>query len=96
MSVEALRSGRIQYASEDGSREFISLLAYISADGTSLPPPLIYKGDSGDLQDTWLEDWVSEHQAHFASSPNGWSYNALGLNWLRTVFNHYTCLKARN
>ena len=56
MSVEALRSGQIQYASKDASREFISLLAYIPADGITLPPSLIYKGESGDLQDTWLED----------------------------------------
>ena len=90
MSLEALRSGRIQYASEDGSREFISLLACISADGTALPPALIYKGDSLSLQDTWLEDWVSAHKAHFAISPNGWSCNALGLSWLQTVFDRYT------
>ena len=55
MSLDTLKSGRIQYASKDGSREFISLLACISADGTALPPSLIYKGDSGSLQDTWLE-----------------------------------------
>ena len=96
MSLEALKSGRIQYASEDGSREFISLLACISADGTALPPALIYKGDSLSLQDTWLEDWVPAHKAHFAISPNGWSCNALGLNWLQTVFDRYTCQKAGN
>ena len=53
MSLEALQSGRIQYASKDGSREFISLLACISANGTALPPALIYKGDSLSLQDTF-------------------------------------------
>ena len=96
MSIEALKNGRIQYACEDGSREFISLLACISADGTALPPSLIYKGESGSLQDTWLEDWVPNQQAHFAGSPNGWSCNALGLNWLQTVFDRYTCTKAGN
>ena len=94
--MEAVRSGRIQYASEDGSREFISLLACICADSTSLPPSLIYKGDSGNLQNTWLEDWVPEQEAHFASSPNGWSAHALGLNWLTTVFDRYTKSKAGN
>ena len=47
MTLEALLSGRITYASQDGSREFLSLLAYIYADGSALPPALIYKGDSG-------------------------------------------------
>ena len=49
MSMEALKNGRIQYACEDGSREFISLLACISADGTALPLSLIYKGELGSL-----------------------------------------------
>ena len=52
MSLEAFKSERIQYASKDGSIEFISLLACICADGTALPPALIYKGDSLYLQDT--------------------------------------------
>ena len=90
MSLEAFKSERIQYASEDGSREFISLLVCISADGTALPPALISKDDSLYLQDTWLEDWVPTHKARFAISPNGWSCNALGLNWLETVFDRYT------
>ena len=58
MPLEALKNGRIQYACEDSSREFISLLACISADESALPPSLVYKGESDSLQDTWLEDWV--------------------------------------
>ncbi|PMD18641.1 hypothetical protein NA56DRAFT_726749 [Hyaloscypha hepaticicola] len=49
-------SNRIILAVQDSSREFISLLASICTDGIALPPALIYKGISGDLQDTWLED----------------------------------------
>ena len=49
MSKEAYKSGRIRYASQDGNREFISLLACVCADGTALPPALIYQGKSGDL-----------------------------------------------
>jgi hypothetical protein len=50
MSKEALKSSRITKASIDGSREFISLLAYIYADGSHLPLALIYEGKSYDLQ----------------------------------------------
>ena len=46
IALEAFKSERIQYASKDGNREFISLLACISADNMTLPPALIYKGDS--------------------------------------------------
>ena len=49
MTLEALVSGRITQVSQDGSREFISLLVCICANGSALPPALIYKEDSGTL-----------------------------------------------
>lgn len=74
---------------QDGSREFISLLACICADGRALPPALIYQGTSGDLQDTWVQDIKEEDQAYFGSAPNGWSSNAFGLAFLKR-FNQNT------
>ena len=90
MSTEALDSGRIQYASQDGSREFISLLACISATGIAIPPALIYQGESGTLQSSWVEDWSIETPAYFALSSKGWSCDALGRQWLQTVFQRHT------
>jgi hypothetical protein len=52
MTKQAYDSGKITAAKQDGSREFISLLASICADSTKIPPALIYKGASGDLQDS--------------------------------------------
>jgi hypothetical protein len=49
MSKKAYKSSRITSASQDSNQEFISLLAYISAIGATLPPALLYKGESGDL-----------------------------------------------
>jgi hypothetical protein len=49
MTKKMYDSGKIKGAAQDGSREFISLLASICADGTKIPPALIYKGKSGDL-----------------------------------------------
>jgi len=93
MSREALKSGRIRFARQDGSREFISLLACICADGSFLPPSLIYQGTSHDLQDSWVDELGSEI-AYFAASDNGWSCNKLGLDWLQKVFDLYTREKA--
>jgi hypothetical protein len=93
MSKEALQSGRIKHSKQDGSREFITLLACICADGTTLPPALIYQGESHDLQDTWVEDLGNEI-AYFAASDNGWSCDNLGLQWLIKVFDPYTRTKA--
>jgi hypothetical protein len=52
IAKEALKSGRITKAKQDRSREFISILAYISAIGKWILPLLIYKSESGDLMNT--------------------------------------------
>ena len=81
---------------QDGNREWISLLACVCADGTALPPALIYPADSKNIQDTWVEDVkVGEHMAFFGVSSSGWSNNGLGLAWLQQVFERFTTAKAR-
>ncbi len=52
ISESAYKSGRVKKAKHDGSQEFISILACISAIGRWIPPLLIYKGKSGDLMST--------------------------------------------
>ena len=82
-------------AGQDGSREWITLIATICADGSSLPPALIYKAASGDLQDSWLQDYdPQEHPCWFASSANGWTSDELGLSWLQSLFHEQTVSKA--
>jgi hypothetical protein len=71
VSKEALKRGKLLGAQQDGSREFISLLACISTAGKRLPPLLIYKGESHDITDTWLEDFGEEDKAWFACTENG-------------------------
>ena len=51
VSVKTLKSGRIIHASQDGSREFFSLLVYIYTNNTALLFILIYKDNSKSLQD---------------------------------------------
>jgi hypothetical protein len=94
MSLEALRAGRIQFALTDGNREFVTLLACICADGTKIPVGLIYKGESHDLQDTWVEELDESDDVYFAVSDNGWTCNSLGLQWLQKIFNPHTKEKA--
>ncbi|KAF4287008.1 hypothetical protein CNMCM8689_001357 [Aspergillus fumigatus] len=81
---------------QDGNREWITSIACICADGTSLPPGLIYQAISGDIQDSWLQDFDPEqHGCFFASSPSGWTNDKLGLAWLKDIFDRYTKEKAR-
>ena len=75
-----MQQQRLLGTGQDGSREWITLIATICANGSLLPPALIYKAVSGDLQDSWLQDYEpQEHPCWFASSPNGWTSNELGL-----------------
>jgi hypothetical protein len=45
-------SGKLIGVSQDGSREWITIVAAICADGTTLPPLLIYQSDSGTIRDS--------------------------------------------
>ncbi len=95
--IDHLRSKKTLGSCQDGSREFLSLLATICADGTALPPALIYQGESYDLQDTWLEDYnCSSDEAYFAVSKKGWTNEELGLSWLSKLFEPITRKKAGN
>lgn len=77
-------------AKQDSNHEFISLLACVAAIGKTIPPVLIYKGASGSLQGTWVEDITSQSSTYFALTENGWSSIAIGLVWLQKVFERHT------
>jgi hypothetical protein len=94
MTRKEYDSGRVRSNRQDGSREFITLIAAICADGTAVPPALIYKGASGDLQSSWVEEVGVQDEAFFGSSPTGWSNNEFGLVWLEKVFHTTTIKKA--
>jgi hypothetical protein len=94
---QAVKKKQTLGATQPGNREWITIIATICADLTWLPPAIIFAGKTGYLQSTWVEEVVIErHQAAFASSPNGWTNDKLGLAWLRQVFDRYTKKKASN
>jgi hypothetical protein len=70
---EAYTHGQLISAQHDGNWEWATLLAAITAIGRKLSLALIYKGESYDLQSTWVKDVEPEDQVYFASSSNGWS-----------------------
>lgn len=87
--------GGIKQMIQDGNREWITTIACICADGSSLTPTLIYQAVSGNIQDLWLQDFnPNKHKAFFTLSPSGWTNNKLGIVWLEQVFNRETKLKA--
>lgn len=85
-------SGILQGQSHDGNREWITILACVCADGTALPPAIIYPGQN--IQDTWLQDWENE-RCFFTSSPNGWTSDEIAREWVEHCFQKETKEKAR-
>jgi len=96
-SLNVKKQGKLLGASQDGNRSWITFLACVSQDMTSLPPFLIYQGKPGQVQDSWLTEFDPEHQsAFFTTSETGWTNHELGKEWLIGVFDRFTKAKARN
>jgi hypothetical protein len=81
---------------QDGSREWITVLACVRADGDALPPVLIFQGMNGVIQSNWVQDIEPKHQVFYTSSHSGCSNNDIGLAWLEQVFDRHTKKKARS
>ncbi|KAF2176819.1 DDE-domain-containing protein [Zopfia rhizophila CBS 207.26] len=95
-SKRRYEEGGVKKIIQDGNHEWITHIACICADGTSLTPSLIYQAVSGNVQDTWLQDFdPSLHKCYFTSSPSGWTNEDIGYAWLTQVFNQETKEKAR-
>ena len=89
-------SQKLLGAGQDGCREWITVVGTICADGTTLPPLLIYDSNSSSLQSSWLQDFKpDEYDTWFTASPNGWTSDELGFKWLETLFEKHTQSKAR-
>jgi hypothetical protein len=73
--------GGIKTNMQDGSREWITTVACICGDGTSIPQVLIFALKNSTLQLTWVNDIkATEHSAHIGLSPTGWSNEEMGLD----------------
>lgn len=68
---------------QDGSTEFVTLIAAVSALGLKMAPTIIFCSESGDIQDKWVESFdYNTQKAFWATSPKGWTSHALGIAWL--------------
>jgi hypothetical protein len=60
-SRETGEKGRKTKVLQDGSREWITVLACVGADGDALPPGLIFQGVNGVIQLNWVQDIKPKH-----------------------------------
>jgi hypothetical protein len=82
-------------ARQDGSTEWVTVLAAVCADRNALPPALIFQEKKG-LQSTWVDDVeAGKHSVFLGNSPPGWSNNELGMACLEQLFDRFTKEKAQ-
>jgi hypothetical protein len=87
---------RYKQPSHDANREWVTVIGTICADGTYLPPAVIYPAASKKVQASWVHDIDPEtHDIRFSVSPSGWTNDDLGVAWLQQVFEPATQGKAR-
>jgi hypothetical protein len=72
---------------QDGNRESVTVIETVSADGTVLPPFVIFKGKSHSIG--WYRFVKKEDNTVFAVSDKGWTDQELGLEYLVKTFDTY-------
>jgi transposase len=94
-SREMWEKKEVTAALQDGEREFITCLAAICADGSALPPGIIFAAKAN-LRDTWVAGIeAGKHDVFCCTSSTGWSNNEIGMAWLEQVFQRATKEKAK-
>ena len=82
---------RQQYQAKPGRQEWVSSVECICADGTSIPPLIIFKAEN--LSHQWIPANVAEDW-RFSCNSKGWTSNYHGLEWLQRCFEPHTRDKA--
>jgi len=73
---------------QHGSREWVTVIETISGNGRVLRPMVINKGQAHNMG--WYANLQKKDVASFRVSENGWSNEALGLRWLKEIFDRET------
>ena len=87
MRVLCSKQNMQTYVTQDGSREWVTLIECISVDGRLLSMFLIFKGKV--QMKSWFEI-LEEKEACIAVSENGWTNNVLGLGWFEKYVSSFT------
>lgn len=82
------RGARSAKLTQDGSREWVTVIETISGDGQVLRPMIINKGQAHYMG--WYAKLKKKDLATFGVSEKGWSNEGLGLRWLKEIFDRET------
>jgi hypothetical protein len=67
------------------TRNWTSFIEAVTADGRALVPGIIFKGK--ELQKQWfLDEFKQIADWYYITSPNGWTDDHIGIEWLERVY----------
>ena len=72
-----------RYQAQPGRQEWVTAVECICADGSSIPPLIIFNGE------TFVKQWVPKDfdpTWKFGNNSKGWTSNEHGLKWLQQCF----------
>ncbi|KAJ6436862.1 Glycerate kinase [Purpureocillium lavendulum] len=72
---------------QPGNREWVPVIQGVGALGFCVPPFIVVSGKYH--LSTWYQDDAISRDWRIATSPNGWTTNEIGLDWIRH-FNEHT------
>ncbi|KAG6997196.1 hypothetical protein FocnCong_v015290 [Fusarium oxysporum f. sp. conglutinans] len=76
---------RKAYLKGPQTRNWTSFIEAVTADGRALIPGIIFKGK--ELQKQWfLEEFKKIADWYYITSPNGWTDDHIGIEWLERVY----------
>ncbi|KAF5378013.1 hypothetical protein D9757_009862 [Collybiopsis confluens] len=90
--VAGARGTKTQHRTGGANRENITSVVTICADGTTLNPTVIFKGQN--LYTKWSENNVANATKRFSVSEKGWTDSDIMCKWIKTEFNPKTQAKA--
>jgi len=82
---------RQQFQAKPGRQEWVTAVECICANGTALPPLIIFKVEN--LSREWIPADIHDNW-RFSCNSKGWTSNYHGIEWLRRCFNPSTQEKA--
>ena len=73
-----------RFQGEPGRQEWVTVVECICADGSSIPPLIIFAGKN--LNQNWVPQNLAPSDWKFAANNKGWTSNSYGFEWLRRCF----------
>lgn len=68
----SVQARKVKKPLQDGSRTWVTILATICADGSSLPPSIIYQSTGQDIRRSWVDEIdPDKHQVYLRPRPPG-------------------------